>query len=389
MNEFEYSKLNSLLFDAVVEGENFQAIINQVAYAYPLKVSVINANGDILFCPINVALDKFPPVSPPHYFQLLKNEPVCVDVENEKIMRYIYPIIPTTISSFFVVDTEKKREDSCCDLVIGALRTVYAYFFKEGEGLSGLDTYKTIITRYLFNDEYDNNLDDFFNSSQISFGMVSLPVTGNYAVVVIYPGEDCTLNANCLTTFSRYIPNSLPVIDNNRLLAILYNLKQDKIGQNDELCSTLNEYCESQNMTAIVSSVFEQISDRFTYIRQATCLTTQKTRDCSRKLWLAEDQFFKSILAGAVAKMGKEFFLLSGIERLAQYDKDNNTKYLDTLETYFMCAKHYTETAKQLYVDRATLKYRLNKIKDLLLCDIEDASCAQRLMLAITIHKMI
>lgn len=56
---------------------------------------------------------------------------------------------------------------------------------------------------------------------------------------------------------------------------------------------------------------------------------------------------------------------------LAEFDQENNTQLVATLKMYFQCKFNLSETAKQLYLHRNTLSYRLDKIKELLNMDFD------------------
>jgi len=55
---------------------------------------------------------------------------------------------------------------------------------------------------------------------------------------------------------------------------------------------------------------------------------------------------------------------------------------LDTLRTYLECNCNLLRTAERLYVHKNTLLYRLNHIKSILRCDLNDAD--ERLLLMLS-----
>ncbi len=57
------------------------------------------------------------------------------------------------------------------------------------------------------------------------------------------------------------------------------------------------------------------------------------------------------------------------IEPLVTYDKENGTDFLYTLKVYFQNTFNISETAKDLFIHRNTLSYRLQQIKELLRFD--------------------
>ena len=56
-----------------------------------------------------------------------------------------------------------------------------------------------------------------------------------------------------------------------------------------------------------------------------------------------------------------------------QYDERNpEAELVRTLDIYFRCRFNAAEAAKQLFIHRTTLFYRLNKIKQITMMDFED-----------------
>ena len=90
------------------------------------------------------------------------------------------------------------------------------------------------------------------------------------------------------------------------------------------------------------------------------------------------------VLAGVTAQLGGKMFLLSDISRLAEYDRENNTRYFETLESWLEWAGNYTQVASALYIDRGTLKYRMEKI---LSCAPNRPEDAKRLTIAMQIYR--
>lgn len=86
--------------------------------------------------------------------------------------------------------------------------------------------------------------------------------------------------------------------------------------------------------------------------------------------------------------MLKDFYNNS-IRTLADYDNKNNTDLVSTLEVYFQCKSNMSEAAKNLYIHRNTLLYRLDKIKEILNTDLESGEENLELQLGIHIMKLL
>lgn len=57
---------------------------------------------------------------------------------------------------------------------------------------------------------------------------------------------------------------------------------------------------------------------------------------------------------------------------LREYDRENQSEYLQTLKVYFDNQMNAVKTAKDLFIHRATMEYRLNRIKELTSMDFKN-----------------
>ena len=69
--------------------------------------------------------------------------------------------------------------------------------------------------------------------------------------------------------------------------------------------------------------------------------------------------------------------------------KENESSYIQILEMYFQENCNITTTSEKLFLHRNTLKYKLNKIEELLNCDLRDFNFCARLKVALDIYKLI
>ena len=88
----------------------------------------------------------------------------------------------------------------------------------------------------------------------------------------------------------------------------------------------------------------------------------------------------------SIDEIGLSVLALSDVSRLADYDKANGTAYLETLEKYLECNNSYSKTAQELFIDRGTLKYRLNKISDIINTDFEDLKNSEVLSVSLYLY---
>ena len=92
-------------------------------------------------------------------------------------------------------------------------------------------------------------------------------------------------------------------------------------------------------------------------------------------------------IAAAAESGAIETFMDPLIQKIAEYDKENSTEYLVTLNAYLYRRKNKTETIRQLFIHQNTLTYRLKRIEELFHIDFEDMASLQRLYASIMIWK--
>lgn len=83
-----------------------------------------------------------------------------------------------------------------------------------------------------------------------------------------------------------------------------------------------------------------------------------------------------------------ELFVDASIDRLLAHDAQENTQYVQTLETYIRCGMSKERTRSELNVHRNTLTYRLNKIEEILGHKLDDSDYLVGLYFAFTIRKI-
>ncbi len=74
---------------------------------------------------------------------------------------------------------------------------------------------------------------------------------------------------------------------------------------------------------------------------------------------------------------------------LEEYDRQHESNYLETLECYLKCDRHLAKVAEMMICHRNTVNYRVNKIRDILGLDFNDAEVKFQLTLAINIKNFL
>lgn len=77
-----------------------------------------------------------------------------------------------------------------------------------------------------------------------------------------------------------------------------------------------------------------------------------------------------------------EVFIRRWLGTLIDYDTDKDARLVDTLSCYLECGGNYDITAKMLLLHRSTLRYRLQRIRDISGRNINDPGTRFNLQLA-------
>jgi len=82
-------------------------------------------------------------------------------------------------------------------------------------------------------------------------------------------------------------------------------------------------------------------------------------------------------------------FCMTWLADLIEYDEQQHSELLDTLNTYFANNGNTALTAKELKIHRNTLAYRLNRIAEITCLDLDDADVRLNLHLALKVREIL
>lgn len=102
-----------------------------------------------------------------------------------------------------------------------------------------------------------------------------------------------------------------------------------------------------------------------------------------------EDYSVYHLLSSNIKNKDLEDFFTKSLGKLYKNDKQNDTAYLTTLESYFQNNLNLSETAKALFIHRNTLIYRIEKIKEILSSDLKNSEELLQIQLALKIYHLL
>ena len=126
-----------------------------------------------------------------------------------------------------------------------------------------------------------------------------------------------------------------------------------------------------------------------------SCLLAQDVLRISSKLASSEGVFYFNdlisyhLLDSSLDKDKLHSFFDATLGNLRDYDKTNNSQFMNTLEAYYLANGNASVASKAMFVHRNTFIYRIEKIKEILQTDLKDSEFNFNCQLAFRISKII
>ena len=123
-----------------------------------------------------------------------------------------------------------------------------------------------------------------------------------------------------------------------------------------------------------VSEVFTDLSDLAPCCRQseiALCIGIRRAP--SKGLYRFTDYSLDYLFDRMTSELDARHVASGQLRLLIDHDRENNTDYCRTLYSYINCGMNAMKCARELYIHRTTMVYRLNRIREMTGLDLEDA----------------
>lgn len=183
-----------------------------------------------------------------------------------------------------------------------------------------------------------------------------------------------------------YRPNILYLYLNRLLYLFIYGIH---INEETSVLSGLADFLSAYEIYIGCSCIFDNLSKRAVYIQQAEyalkagCLVHPK-----QTLFFYSDYYLQAMLLPPSQTFFPENAVPAEILKLHDFDCQNQTNYLETLKIYLFERNNLNKAASNLHLHRNTLKYRLDKIEDMICAPLDDPAVAQRLQLGLLLSDM-
>ncbi len=130
--------------------------------------------------------------------------------------------------------------------------------------------------------------------------------------------------------------------------------------------TTLSKSYPGLTVSIGLGSAYDEVAQlRHSYDEAEQVLRLKSTGVINKAVYAYDDLNFYALLCQIedTAPLRRQFPRL--IKPIIDYDKANSSELLHTLEHYLYSSKSLSQTAKELFIHRNTVKYRIDKVKQL------------------------
>ncbi len=166
-------------------------------------------------------------------------------------------------------------------------------------------------------------------------------------------------------------PNSVPGTSGSSFIALVTTSQPHYA--NADILRKFEAFLKMHHMTAAISYIFDSITDAHLYFTQSDFLLE------SKRMLRSEDpiSYYETDYLDHMLKLSSHHSAVAAsihpsIKFMRKYDKQNKTRYFETLEMYFAQNRSAPATAKALFIHKSTLFYRLDKMQSLFDIDFND-----------------
>jgi len=172
----------------------------------------------------------------------------------------------------------------------------------------------------------------------------------------------------------------------NDTIVMILNLTVN--GTDCSSCLTKLAYIIREGLfKAGVSNVYQDFSQTHYYYRQAElALKYGKKNDSTLWCHRFETYVLNYMRDCCCSDFPSKLLCAEGLHAIRHYDHVNITEFYKTLKIYLKNDRRATQTAKELYIHRSTLFYRLERIEKLLQVDLDDPY--KRLYISLCIYLL-
>ena len=215
--------------------------------------------------------------------------------------------------------------------------------------------------------------ENFLRQYQLRFQTL---VSDKYIVAVRVPYNQSLLASHLCRELNLGFPDVLAILYQKYICVLLHVRKNDPAA----VFAGLSSFLKKNNCSGGCSTVFTDLSlipDRF---REA-CFAAEDIEDTPGLLRRFEQVALPYTLREIGSRMSVNL-IHPDVQKLLDYDREHSTEFARTLMVYLTKERSQSRTAEALHLHRNTLTYRLQRIRELISCDMEDDDTRLHLLLS-------
>ncbi|GCF94346.1 hypothetical protein NRIC_22370 [Enterococcus florum] len=214
-------------------------------------------------------------------------------------------------------------------------------------------------------------------SASLEEYLSTVQVKANYCLCVLSEkNRDQTILSHVKSRIVKGRSDILYLVKDQKLYLLLHQLKQQALEKTFlELVAQYGLYCGS-------SGLFSSLSKRDLYIQRAELAhEAARSLDQSGRCLDFADSYSETLMLQPIGRISSENLMTAPLQALLHYDQQHEAELAKTLEAYLFQRNDINKTSNTLHIHRNTLIYRLNKIRDLTMVEIDDPKAAWQLQL--------
>lgn len=185
-------------------------------------------------------------------------------------------------------------------------------------------------------------------------------------------------------------PKALLFYYNNLIIAIIR--KNDTDLREEAGQKHLEKFCKQNMMYCAVSNLFHDFMKLHTYYIQCSVLLNVHRKDqLDKHVLYFTDNYTDYLLNALSDARDLDTFCNPGILELANSNRKNKNEIMESIYTYLITGRSIANTARELYIHRNTLTYRLTTAEEILgvkLDALDNNEVLQMLISCIIINKI-
>lgn len=196
---------------------------------------------------------------------------------------------------------------------------------------------------------------------------------------------------NSAASDSRYRAISYPV--NESIILLVLNEKERQISM-DTFSDVIRECCKKNfpemNFNISIGNVYNDFSQiRKSYVEADKAFKAAKAEKCTDCNTFYSDIGVYKLLAEIENAELLERYHQDILGKLERYDIQNKTDFMNLLYVFLQEGGGYNQTANRLFMHRNTVMYKVNKIQEILGCDLSDPQVTLELKIGFMIKKLL